>query len=152
VKREKAITDYHLSDIIAFRILSLLAFYKVLRRERELKGFALDANGDVLITNNEISMVFDADLIRQTVETVLGTKKGEWSLNIEEGINFSNILGKQQNEEIIKNEILQGLLQVDDTFVINDFSCELDREKRKLKIFFSASTEAGETIETTVEF
>ena len=117
-----------------------------------MKGFALDSNGDVLIENNEITMVYAENLVRQTIETVLGTKKGEWSLNVEEGINFSNLLGKQQAEDIIKNEIYQGLLQVDDTFVINDFSCEFDRTLRKLAISFSATNGEGETIQLTVDY
>ena len=117
-----------------------------------MKGFALDSNGDVLIENNEITMVYAENLVRQTIETVLGTNKGEWSLNIDVGINFSNILGKHQTEDIIKNEIYQGLLQVDDTFVINDFSCEFDRISRKLQISFSATNRAGETTELTVDY
>lgn len=117
-----------------------------------MKGFALNSDGDVLIENNEITMVYAEDLIRQTVETVLGTNKGEWSLNIEEGITFSNILGKQQDEDVIKNEIYQGLLQVDDTFEITNFSCEFDRVKRKLIISFIATNAAGRTIDTTVDF
>lgn len=116
-----------------------------------MKGFALNSDGDVLIENNEITMVYADELIRQTVETVLGTNKGEWSLNIEEGITFSNILGKQQ-EEIIKNEIYQGLLQVDDTFEMTDFSCVFDKTKRKLTISFSATNSAGTTIGTTVDY
>lgn len=44
-------------------------------------------------------MVHGAELTRQTAEAVLGTNKGEWSLNVEEGINFSNILGKAKPTE-----------------------------------------------------
>lgn len=61
-----------------------------------MKGFALDANGDLLIKKNDIQMIEGAELTRQTVKTVLSTNKGEWSLNIDEGINFKDILGKKQ--------------------------------------------------------
>lgn len=44
-------------------------------------------------------MVHGAEFTRQTVECVLGTNKGEWSLNVDEGINFSNILGKAKQIE-----------------------------------------------------
>ena len=44
-------------------------------------------------------MVHGAELTRQTVECVLGTNKGEWSLNVDEGINFKNILGKAKQME-----------------------------------------------------
>ena len=63
-----------------------------------MKGFEL-SNGDVVIENGEIQMVSGAELTRQTVETVLGTNKGEWFFNADEGITFSNILGKKGLKE-----------------------------------------------------
>ncbi len=92
-------------------------------------------------------MINGNELTRQTVETVLGTNKGEWFLDIDEGIEFSNLLGKEKSEEIIKNEILQGLLQVDSSFVLTKFSFEFDKVQRKLKVEFAAQNEEGETIE-----
>lgn len=58
-----------------------------------MQGFKL-VDGDVAIENNIVQMTSGAELLRQTVETVLNTNKGEWWLNPDEGINFSNILGK----------------------------------------------------------
>ena len=63
-----------------------------------MQGFKLN-NGDVVIENGEIQMTSGADLTRQTVETVLNTNKGEWWLNPDEGINFSNILGKHTDSQ-----------------------------------------------------
>lgn len=63
-----------------------------------MKGFEL-LNGDVVIKNGEIQMVSGAELLRQTVETVLNTNKGEWFFDIDEGITFSNILGKRNIKE-----------------------------------------------------
>lgn len=54
----------------------------------------LNSNGDVAIKDNHILMIEGKELLRQTVQFVLGTNKGEWTLNAEEGINFKNILGK----------------------------------------------------------
>lgn len=117
-----------------------------------MKGFALNSDGDLLIEGNRISMVSGEDLIRQTVQTVLGTNKGEWSLNIDEGIDFSNILGKSKGEDIIKNEIVQGLLQVDESFVLDSFECKPDVINRKLYISFTARNGNGETIAAAVEY
>lgn len=60
-----------------------------------MKGFALK-DGDLLIENGDIQIVTGAELIRQTAEMVLGTNKGEFPLNIDEGIDFSNIFGTAQ--------------------------------------------------------
>jgi phage baseplate assembly protein W len=76
-----------------------------------LKGFKLNSKGDVEIKNNQIETVEGNELLRQTVQSVLGTNKGEWIFNPDEGINFKNILGKgvpeQQGDsnQIYKNEI-----------------------------------------------
>lgn len=63
-----------------------------------MQGFKLN-NGDVVIENGVIQMTSGGDLLRQTVETVLNTNKGEWWLNPDEGINFSNILGKHTDSQ-----------------------------------------------------
>lgn len=117
-----------------------------------MKGFALDSNGDVIIEKNKIKMVDGVELIRQTVQTVLGTNKNEWFLNIDEGIDFNNILGKKKNDEIIRNEIIQGLQQVDSSFVLETFNYDFDRKNRKLTIDFKAKNSDGETVDSSSEY
>lgn len=78
-----------------------------------MKGFKLNSKGDVEITNNQIAMVEGNELLRQNVQSVLGTNKGEWIFNPDEGIDFRNILGKVAPEpqseanQIYKNEIAE---------------------------------------------
>lgn len=117
-----------------------------------MKGFALDSNGDVIIEKNKIKMVDGVELIRQTVQTVLGTNKNEWFLNIDEGIDFNNLLGKKKDNEIIRNEIIQGLQQVDSSFVLETFNCDFDRKNRKLTINFKAKNSDGETVSGSSEY
>lgn len=61
-----------------------------------MKGFALNEQGDLLIENGDIQMAHGAELTKQTIKTVLGTQKGEWFLNWDEGINHNEILGKKR--------------------------------------------------------
>lgn len=65
-----------------------------------MKGFALDEHGDVLIENNEISIVVGDSLLRQKVWTVLQTNLKEWFFDWDQGIDFSNLLGKGKTEDI----------------------------------------------------
>lgn len=51
------------------------------------------------------------------------------------------------DENVIKSEIQQGIAQVDDTLTIDEFSCIFDKEKRKLKVFFTAKNSNDETVE-----
>lgn len=103
-----------------------------------MKGFSLDNDGDVIIENKDIKMVSDIELLRQKVKSILSTCKNEWFLNIDEGINFNNLLGKKKSDDIIRNEILEGLKQVDSTFILESFSCSVN--DRHLIIKFSART------------
>ena len=81
-----------------------------------MKGFAIDENGDIVIENNDIQLINGDDLIRQNVEKLIGTNKGEWFLNKNEGINFKTILKKNPNMDIVRNEILTALQSIDNTF------------------------------------
>lgn len=76
-----------------------------------MKGFKLTSTGDVEIKNNQIQMIEGNELLRQTVECVLGTNKGEWFLNPDEGINFQNILGKRTPEQEQPNKALEKYYQ-----------------------------------------
>lgn len=117
-----------------------------------MKGFALDNNGDVIIKKNNIKMVDGEDLLKQTVKTVLGTNKTEWFLNVDEGIDFNNLLGKKKDENIIRNEITQGLQQVDSSFVLETFTCEFDNKNRKLTISFTAKNSSDNVVSVSREY
>ena len=111
-----------------------------------MKGFALDDDGDVIIEKGKITMVDGTELIRQTVQTVLGTNQNEWFLNIDEGIDFSNLLGKKKDDDVIRNEILQGLQQVDSSFVLESFDIDFNRSDRTMTISFKAKNSDGEEV------
>ena len=111
-----------------------------------MKGFAMDANGDVLIENNEISIVVGDSLLQQRVLSILRTNLKEWFFDWQQGIDFSNLLGKAANEELARYEIERGLAQVDDTFVITEFSYSVDASERRAKVAFKAQTQRGEEV------
>ena len=111
-----------------------------------MKGFALDENGDVLIANNEISIVVDDSLLQQKVWTVLRTNLKEWFFDWSQGIDFSNLLGKGKNEELARYEIERGLAQVDETFTITEFKYEVNTQQRKATITFKAQNDSGEIV------
>ena len=111
-----------------------------------MKGFKLDDFGDVEILGGAVQMINGDELVRQTVESVLSTNKGEWFLNLDEGIKFSNIIKKKIDEDVIRNEILQGLTQVDSSFFLTSFEMQFDQNTRSLKISFTARNETGDEV------
>ena len=115
---------------------------------RDIKGLAL-ANGDIVIENSEFKMVDGDELIRQKVQEVLSTNKGEWFADWEQGINFSNLLGKKVDRDVVRAEIEAGVRQVNPDFTISRFFMET--EGRKLKVTFTATTN-NTVIEMTEEY
>lgn len=111
-------------------------------------GFAIDENGDAIIENNDIKLVSDKELIRQTVKQVLSTNLGEWWLNENEGIAFNAILKKNPQYDQIEDTVKSGLLQIDKTFELTSFVCT--PTNRTLKIEFTARNESGEEIDITL--
>ena len=109
-----------------------------------MKGFMLDDTGDVVIKSGAVQMVNGNELLKQTIKTILGTNKGEWPLNPDEGIAFSNVLGKGISEELIMEEIQQGLTQVDEELTLTNFT--MSNVGRKYKITFTAQNSAGEEV------
>lgn len=108
-----------------------------------MKGFALDEHGDVLIENNQISIVTGDELLRQKVMTVLKTNLQEWFFDWEQGIDFNNLLGKGVNEELARYEIERGLRQVDRTFELTEFVYSVDQTLRRATIAFKAQVASG---------
>lgn len=53
------------------------------------------------------------------------------------------------DENVIKSEIEQAIAQVDASLTIDEFSCIYDKEKRNLKVIFTAKNSEGDTVEVT---
>lgn len=116
-----------------------------------MKCFNLDDNGDVEIRNNKIVMTTsENELIRQKIQKVLSTNKNEWFGNPDEGINFQNILKKGVTEEDVKSEIIDGLIQIDSSFIMTGFGMEIDDLNRTLYVSFTATNDEGDTVETNI--
>lgn len=104
-----------------------------------MKSFALDEAGDLCLKNGDIEMNDGAALLRQTARTLLGTNRGEWFLDEDEGLDFGLVLGKAVPEGRLRDEVQKELLKLDENLVIHAFSTE--REGRKLGIRFTAAAD-----------
>lgn len=107
-----------------------------------MKGFKVH-DGDVVV-NKTIEMVDGAEFLRQTVELVIGTNKGEWYYDQEEGIDYSLIFRKNPSEDEIRTTIEEALIKVDETFVMTDF--RLTMNGRHATINFTAVNDDGEEV------
>lgn len=111
-----------------------------------MQGFKLDSNGDVMLENGKISIVSGTDLMAQTLKTVIGTNKGEWFMNDDEGIDFDSVIGKGITEDMQRAEIIDACGQVDQNLQLTEFSSETDKKTRAAILAFTAVNQSGEEI------
>ena len=117
-----------------------------------MKGFKLDQNGDVVINDNQIQTVSDIELIAQTIKQVINTNLGEWFGDEEEGIDYSVILTKNPNYELIKDTINTAVRQVSESHSIDietdNFTFNVDG--RNLTINFTITLNSKESKDISV--
>lgn len=117
------------------------------------KGFLLDENNDIVIQDGKFVMIDDTELKRQTLQTILGTEKGEWFRNANEGIDHAFMIGKGITEDMQRTQVEEACLQVDENLYVSEFHSETDKKTRTAKITFVAKDENdnGITVETQYE-
>lgn len=99
-----------------------------------MRCFSLDINGDVIIKKNKIEIVDGDNLTIQKIKQILLTNYGEWWLDKKEGLNQRDILVKNPNYQIIKDQIRQAINQVDDNLVVTKIDISEDSINRHLII------------------
>ena len=106
-----------------------------------MKGFLLDEKGDIVIENGQLVMISGNELKAQTLRTVMGTNKGEWFYNNDEGIDFSFMLGKGITDEMRLAQCKDACSQVDESLYVSEFNCEVENKTRKSTIQFVAKND-----------
>ena len=117
-----------------------------------MKSIKLDQDGDAVIVDNQLQLIEGIDLIAQTVKQVLGTNIGEWFGDNEEGIDFSVILTKNPNFDLIQDTINTAVQQVADGLGVeletDNFTFEV--KGRELAVSFTLTVGGNEEETTTI--
>ena len=100
-------------------------------------------DGDVVV-GKTIEMVEGSELLRQKIERVIGTNKGEWSYDADEGIDFGVVFRKNPDENEIRATIEEALVHIDETLTIAEFSMKMTG--RTAEISFTVVNGDGEEI------
>lgn len=75
-----------------------------------MKALKLDETGDFILENGEFVMIEGDEQLAQEAEISIGTKKGEWFLNLDEGMDRTPIIGKNFNENGARSSIIESLI------------------------------------------
>ncbi|GEM_PF-1663524 len=105
---------------------------------------ALDSNGDLIITNGILEELTDADALAQILQNKIKLRKGEFTLEPNEGVEWNTILGSAVDiEDIIKTKIRKILLG--DIYVSSILALEVvfDREDSELTCTFRVQSDFG---------
>lgn len=69
------------------------------------------AFGDLVLENNDFVMVEGDEELVQSVQSNLKTRKGEWFLDENFGLDRTNILEKNNNKDLIHDDIVEACCQ-----------------------------------------
>jgi hypothetical protein len=105
--------------------------------------FKLDADGDLVVP---IQFVSGLEAVAQGIRVRLKLFRGEWFLNLDEGVPyFEDLLGRKfdraRAREIIRTELLKSPGVVEITSLTADF----DGQTRALSVDWAVRTEFGDT-------
>lgn len=114
----------------------------------EKMDFALNGAGDVIIEDNNIKMLYGRDIFVQAFWLILSTRKTEYKLNSDEGLNYLPFFETKQFDE---NEIIEAIYdaagQVQDFLRFDRLDVTFVDSERKYYITLEAFFEDSGPIE-----
>ena len=118
------------------------------------KAFEIDfTTGDYKVTNGGFTYVFDSEVIRQNIWQTLQINKGEWFIDLEEGVPYitgddESILGGTSLSTINEDEIKIAILDIEGVVGLQSF--EVTQIENNLDILFTVKTIFTDEITLTI--
>lgn len=109
-----------------------------------MSSFALNADNDLDITNNELTLTVDHEAIRQHLLVKFQLFLGEYFLDITAGVPwYQDVLLKNPNFVVV-SEVLKGtIVSTQGVIEILSFELDFDAPARVFSLAFTALTEEG---------
>ena len=102
-----------------------------------MSDIRLDVNGDIDITNGEVSLTMEIDGIVQHLKQRLRFFYGEWFLDKTKGVPYIQQILKKNPEPVIVDLILKrAILETPGVLELLEFSIEIINAFRELKLEF----------------
>lgn len=108
-------------------------------------------DGDLVFAAGELQMVAGAEEVAQSCRVILGTRRGEWFLNPELGIDFDAFNGKDPSLEVMEDELRAGLEQEPRIQTIDEITITVNKVDRTLLVSFTATAVDGQIVSEEVE-
>ena len=109
-----------------------------------MSDLALDTDGDLLITGNDLSLTTGIDAVKQHLSQRLKTFYQECFLDTSAGIPyFQQILIKNANPQVIDSIFKRVIINTPGVTQLLEFSLEFQRTTRELFLSFRAQSTDG---------
>lgn len=104
----------------------------------------LDTNGDLAIENTRLVLIQGADEVRQMLQTRLLTVRGEWFLNLLEGVPYyEDFFKKQVNINIITSVLKKHIRETRGVLKLLEFNIDSITSDRLFSVNFSVQSQDG---------
>lgn len=109
-----------------------------------MSSFKLDQDGDLLVTNNELTLTEGRDAIRQHIQTRLRLFRGEWFLDRSLGVPYyEDIFVKQQTQVTVASILKAQIFETPGVLEFLTFNFDYDEFNRGFDVAFRVNTLEG---------
>jgi len=108
-----------------------------------MSSFQLDNDGDLLVTNNRLTLTTGAEAVKQHLQSRLRTFLGEWFLDTSIGVPwFQEVLVKQPSFQVIQSVLKSIIVDTPGILELTFFEFDYDNS-RELTLEIEALTSDG---------
>lgn len=103
-----------------------------------------ETTGDLDLTAGDLSLTEGSDTIDQHIRANLRSFRGEWFLNLDDGVPYyQDVLKKIQSPAVIDAIFKEAILKTTGVIELTEFQINYDTVTRKLLLDFSVDTTEG---------
>jgi hypothetical protein len=118
-----------------------------------MSDIALNNDGDIDVTNSDLSIVEGTDAIAQHISIRLQFFRGEWFLDTRLGIPYyQDVLVKNPDLVVIRGIFREVILETPGVQELVTFDTTFDAATRKLTVTFQALLTTGEILDFSESF
>lgn len=114
-----------------------------------MKDLQLTEDGDLAMTPADVLLVYDLDDLKQSIELILSTRLGEFTLDEDLGVLWDNLLGKEYNADYLEQDITDAILEQENR-IAQVTEVVQAVENRHLLVTVKMITKTEEELETEV--
>jgi hypothetical protein len=116
-----------------------------------MRDLKLDQEGDLMISEFDLRLTNDSEIVKQRIRQALLTFKGEWFLNTQLGIPYyESILEEKNSLQAIKAILMDAIKKVEGVKELTQFELKYNNDTRLVSINFSVIDSFNNLIEMEI--